>query len=113
MKPTFVCEFEVVPSETVSVTSYDPFAVYECDGFFCVEVPPSPKVQDQVVGPFVDRSVKTTERLGGTWPDLGVAEKSGIGPVAGAGRTSMCAVAVDDPPPFWTTNVIVYGPGSW
>jgi len=48
------------PFVAVSVTEYDPAIEYVCDGFWLVDVPPSPKVQDQDVGDPVEVSVKVT-----------------------------------------------------
>ncbi len=62
----------------VKLTVYVPTELYVWDGFLRVEVPVSPKFQDQEVDP-VDRSVKLTVR--GTPPEVGVAEKLAVGGV--------------------------------
>ncbi len=46
-------------------------------GFWAVEVPPSPKVQLQAVGPSADWSVKLTSS--GYWPLVGEPTKSAVG----------------------------------
>src|SRR5262245_29647717 len=47
-KPTFVSVSGPCAFVTVKVTVYVPRWVYTCEGFWSVEVPPSPKVQNQL-----------------------------------------------------------------
>jgi len=54
-----------------------PAEVYWCDGFCAVDVPPSPNVQLQLVGLFVDSSVKFT--VNGASPEVGLPLKAATG----------------------------------
>ena len=51
------------------------------DGFWAVDVPPSPKVHDQLVTEPLDRSVKLTSS--GASPPVGVPLNSAVGPAGG------------------------------
>jgi hypothetical protein len=53
----------------VSTTVYVPGVVYWCVGFWEVDVPPSPNVQDHDVGEPLELSVNVTVR--GAVPDVG------------------------------------------
>jgi len=87
MYPAFVSVSEPPELYAVRVTVYDPASAYSWLGFCSSEVPPSPKVHDQAVGVFVDRSVKSTSS--GAVPEVGAAEKSAAGGGGGDAPTVM------------------------
>ena len=60
-----------------------------CSSDLSVEVPPSPKLQSQLVGPPLERSTNATES--GAGPERGVASKSATGVTAGPVQTWSCA----------------------
>jgi len=74
-----VCEVESDPRPfvAVKVAVKDPVPVYVCDGEREVDVPPSPKVQLQLVGEPALVSVKFT--ASGAVPLVGVAVKLAVG----------------------------------
>jgi hypothetical protein len=62
----------------VSATVYVPAAVYVCDGFCVVEVPPSPNAHEYDEAP-LELLVKLT--VNGTSPEVGLPEKLAVGTV--------------------------------
>ncbi len=78
MKSIFVILLLPFEFQTVRVTVYVPAAVYLCEGFSRVAVPPSPNVQAHDVGESVEVSVNVT--VSGLVPEVGDAVKLGIGP---------------------------------
>ena len=63
----------------VSVTVYVPAAAKVCDGFCAVEVAPSPKFHDQLLGEPLEVSVNCTAN--GALPDSGDAVNDALGAV--------------------------------
>lgn len=57
---------------------YFPAVLYVCTGFCCLEIFPSPKVQNHEVGePVLSSEVNLT--FSGAFPEVGIAEKSATG----------------------------------
>ncbi len=103
-----VCEVELDPSVlvAVNVAVKVPEPSYVCEGEREVDVPPSPKVQAQLVGEPLLVSVKFTTR--GAVPVVGVAVKLAVG--ADGWLTVMVRDAELDPWLFVTVNVAVKVP---
>jgi hypothetical protein len=91
------------PLAAVSVTVYTPGVVKVCDGFWAPDVPPSPKVQAQLVGLPVEVSVSWT--VSGTVPDVVLAVKEDVG-AGGAARWRVW-VLDDEPVTFVAVSVTV------
>jgi hypothetical protein len=72
-----VAVFEPAEFVAVRVTVYAPATLYVWLGFRWIEVVPSPKFQDQLVGAPVELSVKLTVR--GACPETGEPEKPAVG----------------------------------
>jgi hypothetical protein len=77
-----------------------------CEGEAAVDVPPSPKVQAQLVGEPLLVSVKLT--ASGAEPEVGVAVKLAVG--ADGSLTVMMREVDDEPCAFVTVNVAVKVP---
>ena len=77
------------------------------DGFWAVDVAPSPKSQAQAVGSLTLVSAKLT--ASGDGPERGVAEKAAIG-VCSSTVTRSVIVEVSEPLVFETVRLTVYVP---
>jgi uncharacterized protein (DUF58 family) len=105
-----VAEVEPALLVAVSLAVYVPAALYVCDGFRVVDVPPSPNSQAHDVGAPVEVSVKLTGS--GAVPVVGDAVKEATGAGVAAGSTVMVAVAEVEPPLFVAVSFAVYVPAA-
>jgi hypothetical protein len=80
------------------------------DGFCRVEVVPSPKFHDQLVGDPVEVSVKLT--ASGAVPDAGAALNEGVGAVGAAVTETSCETGVLEPAALLAVRVAVYVPAD-
>jgi hypothetical protein len=103
----FWADVEPCAFVAVNVAVYVPLAVYVCVGFWLVDVPPSPNVHAQLVGPPVLVSVNVTSNCAG--PLVGLAVKDAVGWVGADDTLIVCETDVP-PPEFVAVSVAVNVP---